>query len=124
MVAAIHDEGARVVKHTDGNIWPIIADIVSTGIDGLNPLEPVAGMDLGRVKTEYGARVCLIGNIDCGELLSHGSPEEVEQAVRAALAAGMPGGRYMLSSSNSIHASVRPENYHAMVMAGKRWGRY
>lgn len=124
MVAAIHDEGARVVKHTDGNIWPIIADIVSTGIDGLNPLEPVAGMDLGRVKTEYGARVCLIGNIDCGELLSHGSPEEVEQAVRAALAAGMPGGRYMLSSSNSIHASVRPENYRAMVAAGKRWGKY
>ncbi|MHB1356948.1 MAG: uroporphyrinogen decarboxylase family protein [Anaerolineae bacterium] len=124
MVAAIHDEGARVVKHTDGNIWPIIEAIVSTGIDGLNPLEPVAGMDLGQVKAEYGARVCLIGNIDCGELLSHGTIEEVEQAVRTALAAGMPGGCYMLSSSNSIHASVKPENYRAMVDAGKRWGKY
>jgi uroporphyrinogen decarboxylase len=124
MVAAIHDEGALVVKHTDGNIWSIIEGIVSTGIDGLNPLEPAAGMDLAHVKAEYGSRVCLIGNIDCGELLSHGTPEDVEQAVRTALTAGMPGGRYVLSSSNSIHASVKPENYRAMVEAGQRWGRY
>jgi uroporphyrinogen decarboxylase len=124
MVGAIHQEGARVVKHTDGNIWPIIEDIVSTGIDALNPLEPVASMDLEQVKARYGSRVCLIGNIDCGELLSHGTVEEVEQAVQTTLAAGMPGGRYMLSSSNSIHASVRPENYRAMVEAGKKWGQY
>ena len=53
IVDAVHEEGVLVVKHTDGNIWPIIDDIVSTGIDGLHPLEPVAGMDLAEVKAAY-----------------------------------------------------------------------
>jgi uroporphyrinogen decarboxylase len=124
MVDAIHEEGALVVKHSDGNIEPILADIVNAGIDGLNPLEPCAGMDLAKVKAAYGNRVCLIGNIDCGELLSHGAPEQVAAAVAEAIRVGVPGGRYMLSSSNSIHASVNPENYRVMIETGLRLGRY
>jgi len=65
-----------------------------------------------------------VGNIDCGELLSNGTPEQVEEAVREAIAKGAPGGRYMLSSSNSIHASVNPENFRAMIEAGRRYGEY
>ena len=42
-VDAAHEAGAYVVKHTDGNIMPIIDMIVDTGIDALNPLEPHAG---------------------------------------------------------------------------------
>jgi uroporphyrinogen decarboxylase len=66
----------------------------------------------------------LIGNIDCGELLCHGTMEEVEQSVRRCIAAGAPGGGFMLSSSNSIHSSVKPENYRAMVQAGQKYGNY
>lgn len=124
VVNAIHEEGALAVKHTDGNIWPILADIVNTGVDGLHPLEPVAGMDLGEVKRAFGDRVCLIGNIDCGELLCSGTTEEVETAVREAIRVAAPGGRYMLSSSNSVHAGVKPENYKAMIEAGRRYGDY
>ncbi|NUP99540.1 MAG: hypothetical protein HUU35_06765 [Armatimonadetes bacterium] len=122
VVDAIHDEGALAVKHSDGNLWPLLDDIVATGADGLNPLEPTAGMDLAAVKAVYGQQICLIGNIDCGELLSHGTPAEVDATVAQAIAAGAPGGRFMLSSSNSIHASVRPENYLAMIEAGRRYG--
>ncbi|MDH7568810.1 MAG: uroporphyrinogen decarboxylase family protein [Armatimonadota bacterium] len=121
-VHAIHEEGALAVKHSDGNLWPILDDIVKTGVEGLNPIEPTAGMDLAAVKAAYGDRVCLIGNIDCGELLSRGTPEAVAQAVREAIRVGAPGGRFMLSSSNSIHASVKPENFRAMILAGRRWG--
>lgn len=124
IVDAIHDEGALAIKHSDGNLWPILEDIVSTGIDGLNPLEPVAGMDLGEVKAACGERVCLVGNIDCGELLCHGTTAEVEAAVIAALQAGAPGGRYMLASSNSIHAGVKPENFATMIKVGRQYGTY
>ena len=124
MVEVIHEEGALCIKHTDGNLWPILEMIVEAGPDAINPLEPVAGMDIGEVKRQYGERACLVGNIDCGELLSHGTVEEVEEAVRRCIAAAAPGGGFMLSSSNSIHSSVKPENYLAMVRAGQKYGRY
>ena len=95
---------------------------MGTGVDGLNPLEPVAGMDLAKVKAACGDRVCLVGNIDCGELLCHGTVAQVESAVREAIEAGAPGGRYMLACSNSIHAGVKPENFAAQLAAGRKYG--
>lgn len=124
MVALIRNEGALCIKHTDGNIYPLLDMLISTGIHGLNPLEPLAGMDLKTVKQLAGGRVCLVGNIDCGELLPHGSPEEVTEAVRRAISDGAAGGGFILSSSNSIHSSVAPRNYVAMLEAARRFGVY
>jgi len=123
-VVAIHEEGARCVKHCDGYLWPILDDMVDTGIDAINPLEPVARMDIGAVKARYGQRVCIWGNIDCGELLCHGTTEEVDQAVRTCIEAGAPGGGLVISSSNSIHSGVNVENYKAMIHAAHRYGTY
>jgi len=114
-VDAAHEAGAYVVKHTDGNIMPILDMIVDTGIDALNPLEPVAGMDIGRIKQRYGGRIALIGNIDCGYVLSQAPVEEVRRVTRETIGVAKPGGGYCLSSSNSIHSSVRPENFMAMI---------
>ena len=124
VVQAVHEEGAFCVKHSDGNLWPILDMILDTGVDGINPLEPVAGMDIGEVKRKYGDRVCLIGNIDCGELLSWGTPQQVTRTVRDTIRQAAPGGGYIMSSSNTIHSSVRPENYRAMVAATHRYGTY
>jgi uroporphyrinogen decarboxylase len=124
MVGVIHNEGAKVVKHTDGNIWKILDGIVSAGIDGLNPIEPAAQMDIGAVKAKYGRRICLIGNIDCSHLLTGGTREEVEAAVKECIAKAGAGGGLIISSSNSIHSSVNPENYLAMIHAVRRWGAY
>jgi uroporphyrinogen decarboxylase len=114
-VDAAHQAGAYVIKHTDGNIMPILDMIVDTGIDGLNPLEPVAGMDIGAIKQRYGKRIALIGNIDCGYLLSQAPVDEVRRVTRETMRVAMPGGGYCLSSSNSIHSSVKPENFMAMI---------
>jgi uroporphyrinogen decarboxylase len=98
--------------------------IVDTGVDALNPIEPVAGMDIAEVKAQFGDRICLVGNIDCGELLSHGSVEQVELAVRKCIADAAPGGGFILSSSNSIHSSVNPKNFLAMIQTGRQYGTY
>lgn len=124
MVDLIHEEGALCIKHTDGNIYSILDMIVAAGPDGLNPIEPTAGMDLKTVKARVGERVCLVGNIDCGHLLPHGSPEQVREAVRQAIADAGQGGGFMISSSNSIHSSCRPENLVAMVEATREFGNY
>jgi len=122
VIDAIHEEGALAIKHTDGNIWKIIDMLVASGADGLNPIEPGAGMDIGEVKRRYGRRMCLVGNVDCGRLLSRGTAEEVRETVKATIEAAAPGGGFILSSSNSIHSSVKPENYLAMIKAAREFG--
>lgn len=124
MVALIRDEGAFCIKHSDGNLYPILEAIVATGPHAINPIEPVAGMELARVKALVGDRVCLTGNIDCGQLLPHGTPEEVQAAVQQAIADAAKGGGYIVTSSNSIHSSCRAENVIAMVEAVQEFGSY
>jgi uroporphyrinogen decarboxylase len=116
--------GAFAVKHTDGNIGSILQMLVETGIDGIHPLDPEAGMDIAAVKETYGRRVCVIGNIDTGKLLSESTPEEVTETVRKTIAWVAPGGGYIIASANSIHSHVKPENYAAMLEAARRFGDY
>jgi uroporphyrinogen decarboxylase len=123
-VDAIHEVGGKAIAHSDGRLWPILDLIVNTGIDGLNPMEPAAGMDIGEVKREYGKRTCLIGNIDCGYILSEASVGEVREAVRDCMRKASPGGGHIITSSNSIHTAVKPENYLAMIEAARQYGRY
>lgn len=124
MIAMIHDEGALCIKHSDGDLYPLLDMIISAGPDGINPIEPVAGMELKKVKQLVGDKVCLTGNICCAHLLPHGTPEQVREAVRQAITDAGPGGGYILCSSNSIHSSCRPENFVAMVRACHEFGRY
>ena len=116
--------GLFVIKHTDGNLWPILDMIVDSGIDCLDPIDPLAGMDLSRVKAEYGHRIALKGNVDCSNLMTFGTPEQVAEATKIALRAGAPNGGFILSSSNSIHSTVKPENYQAMIDTLEAFGNY
>jgi uroporphyrinogen decarboxylase len=122
MIDLIHAEGALCIKHSDGNLYSILDAIVAAGPDGINPIEMVAGMTLRETRRRAGANLCLVGNIDCGKLLSFGTIEEVREAVRQAIAEGTAGGSFILSSSNSIHSSCNPANVVAMVTAAREYG--
>lgn len=113
-----------VMKHTDGNIYPILDLIVDTGIHGLHPIDPNAGMDLGDVKEKYGDRLCLMGNVDCAHVLTWGTLDEVREDVRRCIRQAARGGGYICMSSNSIHPAVKPENYAEMVKAVREYGNY
>jgi uroporphyrinogen decarboxylase len=122
-VRTVRAAGALCVKHTDGDVRGLLGDIVGTGVDGIGPLEPGAGMDLGEAKRRYGSRVAVVGNVDV-DLLCRGSVEEVRSATRAIIDSVSPGGGHVLSSANTITSAVRPENFIAMVRAARDFGGY
>ena len=78
----------------------------------------------GGTETLSFPRLVLWGNLDCGELLVRGTVEELERAARECLKKGMPGGRYIFGSSNSISWATPPENLLAMLRVGEEEGRY
>jgi uroporphyrinogen decarboxylase len=124
MVDGVHAAGGLFLKHSDGFLWPILDDLVNTGIDALNPIEPAARMDIGEVKRKYGDRVCVVGNIDCAELLTFGTPAEVRAAVRECIHVASPGYGHIICSSNVVHEGVPAENYKAMLEAAREFGNY
>jgi len=113
-----------VVRHSDGNLWSLLDDLLASGYDGLNPLEPHAGMALNKVKAYCGDRICLLGNIDCIELLPDGTPQQVDSAVKQAIEDAADGGGLIICSSNSLHPGVNPDNCIAMFEATKKYGSY
>lgn len=123
IVEHAHRSGAKIVKHTDGNIWSILDDLLEVGFDGIHPIQPQC-MDIGEAKRHIAGRACVLGNIDCRDLLPSGTEEEVESTVKDTIAQAAPGGGYIISSSNSIHPGVKPANYIAMVKAAHRYGVY
>jgi uroporphyrinogen decarboxylase len=124
VIGGYKELGLYVIKHTDGKLWPILDMIIDSGIDCLDPIDPQAGMDLGEVKAKYGHRVALKGNVDCAQLMTFGTPDEVVEVTKETLRKGMPGGGFILSSSNSIHSAVKPENYVALLQTLNEYGRY
>lgn len=111
VVDAWHEAGARVLFHSDGNLLPLLDALVDAGIDGVNPLEILAGMDPGEVHRRY-PHLFLCGGVDVSQLLPFGSPGEVADAVRAALDATE--GRLMVGSSTELNNEVPLENYLAL----------
>lgn len=120
---AIKSEGFPWIFHSDGNLMPLLDDLLTLGMDGLHPLEP-GPMDIEAVKRGYGHRLCLIGNIDLHYTLTRGTPEEVEAEVKRRIEVVGRGGGYMISSANSITSYCKVENVRAMVAAIRRYAPY
>ncbi len=124
VVGAYHDIGMKVIFHSDGYLMDILADLVATEIDGLNPLEPLAGMDLATIKGRYGKRLVLVGGIDASELLPRGTPAQVREATIEALRIAAPGSGYCVGSSTELNEAMPLENILAMIETAWEYGRY
>lgn len=124
LIRNFKDLGFYVIKHTDGNITEVIEDIVDTGIDCLDPIDPLGGLDIGAIKDQYGSRICLKGNVDCVKTLVEKSEEEVIAETKDCILNASIGGGHIISSSNSIHAGINPENYKIFLDTVEEYGRY
>jgi uroporphyrinogen decarboxylase len=122
LVAGVHEAGGYAVKHTDGNIMPILDQLVGTGIDGLHSLDPLGGVDIAEVKRLAGDRVCLIGNVNM-PFIQRGTPAQIEESCLYCLEhGGVEQGGYIYATSNCIFEGVPIENYELMLELREAYG--
>ena len=117
---------ARILYHSDGNIYPLLDDLIETGVDVLNPVH-VAARDMGdtaRLKREFGSRLSFCGAIDTQQVLPHGTTDDVRREVRRRIKDLAPGGGYILASVHCIQPDVPPENVCALFEEAFVAGRY
>jgi uroporphyrinogen decarboxylase len=123
LIEAHKENGAYVIKHTDGDIMPILDQLVSCGPNALHSLDPQAGVDIAEIKRLVGDKVCLAGNVNCG-LMQTGTDEEVVENIIYSLTHGKPGGGYIFCTSNVAFKGMPLERYLLMLELRQKYGRY
>jgi uroporphyrinogen decarboxylase len=117
-VAAVKqaNPATAVFYHSDGNVAPLIPDLIDTGIDILNPIQPEC-MDPGAIKREYGDRLSFWGTVSVQQTMPFGSPEEVRAEVRARVREVGCGGGLILAPAHVLGPEVPWENIVAFFEA-------
>ncbi|MDR1964578.1 MAG: hypothetical protein LBQ50_12425 [Planctomycetaceae bacterium] len=113
----IHSLGAKVLYHSCGNIQTFISGLIECGIDVLDPLQPVPGMEPEKLKTEFGNQLCFHGGIDMQYLLPQGTIEEVRTGVKRYCDILGENGGYILAPAHLFQPDVPPENILAVYDA-------
>jgi len=118
-----HKRGIKIIIHSCGNVNLLLDLFADWGFDGVHSLEPTAGIDLAVVKKQVGKRMCIFGNMDISHVLSEGTREEVEAAVKSMLQAAALDGGFIMAMTNS-HNEVKVENTRWMIEDTHRYGTY
>jgi len=123
-IKGFRDMGLYTVKHTDGNIMPILDQLVQANPHALHSIDPQAGVSLSEVRRLYPNRLCTIGNVNCG-LLQTGTEDEVIADARRALREGMDGNwGYVFATSNCVYTGLPLERYELMNRVWAEEGFY
>ncbi|NTV80791.1 MAG: hypothetical protein HGA24_05135 [Candidatus Aminicenantes bacterium] len=106
--------GKKILKHCCGNINLLLDYFVEIGFDAYQSIQPTAGMDICRLKKDYGEKITLWGGVAVENLVG-GTPDDVRDDVRRAMACAKPGGRFILGASHSIAVGTKYDNYMALL---------
>ena len=113
-VERVKQHGRSAFIHTDGQIMPALDQLIGLGADCLQSIDPMAGVDIARVKQRTQGKLALMGNVQCS-LMQEGPPEAVRASALYCLEHGAPGGGYIFSTSNTVFAGMPLENYRYML---------
>jgi uroporphyrinogen decarboxylase len=106
LVRQIHELGLSAFFHSDGNLNSILPDLAACELDGLQGLEPEAGMTVPGVRERIGNTLTLWGNLSFDFLSAERTEQEIEKAVKS-IADG--GGKLILGSCGGLVEGLNSE---------------
>ena len=111
------------VLHCCGNLNKIFPMMIDTGVNAVQAIQPSAGNDIYRYKSEYGKDVCLIGNVDINELLPRGTPFQIDATIKE-MVEGLfyDHTGWVLGTCNLINYDVPVANALSMHLAAEKYG--
>lgn len=111
--------GLPIFFHSDGNLTAVLDDIVVAGFDGLQCIEKLAGMDIGDIKSRYGHKLCLWGNLDPAELLSTRSSAELASHVEQIIRDGGGGSGLIFGTSDGLFDRMNLDSIRTVYKVAK-----
>lgn len=115
--------GAYIIKHTDGNIMPILKELIEAEPHAIHSLDPMAGVDIKEVKKICGDKIALCGNVHCAHMHT-GTPEQIKESAEYCLKWGKPNGGYVFCTSNCVFKGMPISSYdliHSLWMEQREY---
>lgn len=122
-VEEIRSTGMLTYLHICGNANPILEMMADTGVDCIEPLDPLGGVDVGEAKKRVGHRVALMGGVNT-MVLARGGVMDVKRESIQAIEKGWEGGGYILAAGDMIPNKAPEENIHTMASVAKQYRYY
>lgn len=116
-------QGLYTIKHTDGNIMPILDQLAECKPHAIHSIDPMAKVDIREVKRLVGDKVCLCGNVNCA-LMQTGTDDEVVESAEYCLTHAKPGGGYIFCTSNVPFKGLLPQRYKLILEVWKSMRNY
>ncbi|MBM3216294.1 hypothetical protein FJZ36_15445 [Candidatus Poribacteria bacterium] len=119
--------GIRIIWHCDGNILPILDDLLDLGVSGFQGFQEESGVHLSTmagVRTKWEMKPILWGSVSVTTTLPFGSEDDVRRDVERCFDIAGPGGGFGLASTSSILPETPTGNILAMYERGIEYGRY
>jgi uroporphyrinogen decarboxylase len=127
MTRACKAAGVPTILHSCGKERHVVERCAErTVLDCINPLEepPMGDCTLAEIKSTFGDKLALMGNLNTTVLMLTGTPEEVAAASRKAIDDAGAGGGFILSTGDQCGRDTPDENIRAMVRVAREYGVY
>ncbi len=118
-----HSKGLKVILHSCGNVNQFVPMLIQAGFDCLQPLEVKAGMDVVRLKKEFGDRLAFMGGIDVRAMAAD-DPAVIEQEISSKISVAKVGGGYIYHSDHSVPSNVSFEQYKRVIELVHKYGTF
>ncbi|MDA0710474.1 MAG: hypothetical protein O3B73_09750 [bacterium] len=115
-------DGLKTILHSDGDVRTLIPHFLDAGFTALHPLEVKANLDVRDLKSRYGNRLVLFGNIDARALA--GSRDDIEAEIKIKVGLGKEHGGYLFHTDHSVPNDVSFDNYQFAMAMLKKYGAY
>lgn len=122
VIAAARKENPDVLifYHSCGFVEPFIDDLIETGVDILNPVQPEC-MNFADIHATYGNRLSFNGTIGTQHLMPFGKPADIKKEIYRNLEIAGEKGGLMCCPTHMLEPEVPWENIEAYVKACKEF---
>ncbi len=120
-IEPLKEKGIKVILHSRGNITEILGQLIDFGIDGIHPIDPVSGMDIGILKKTYAKNLLLFGNID---ISGNDAGQTIEEKIKRCIKNASFNGGHFIGSVKGIGKSLSLQEVFAYFTSLKEYGKY
>lgn len=114
LVELAHRYNAFYMQHSCGAVGPVLPELIDCGVDALEPVQKVCGLEIDTLAQLYRGKIVFHGGVDTQWLLPTGTPEQVQKETRYIMETLGKDGGYILMASQGFENDVPIANIEAV----------